>query len=201
MAQRDAHDSHDSRGSHGAEPPVPGYTQRPPHRPRHRVLVLVIVVLLIAIPAGYLVRSAFQSRDSGEEKQREAALANLTWEWPSKVQRRVYDVRIPQGSSYIAHYEDNAWKSSSLYAQFRTDGKKLNKFLKSAGLSRSELKEGKTPISTRQAAKVGWDFSDSNRDYAGVARPRRGEDPDLSIVVDMTHKERPRVFVVSTIDP
>ncbi len=176
-------------------PPV----QRPPHRPRHRILTLCVVVLLIAVPAGYLVQSAFVSRDSGENKQREAALTNLHYEWPSKVQRRVYEVPVPNGSSYVAYYEANSWEKSTLHVQFRTSNKNLKKFLREIGTERSALNKGKVTISEEQAAKVGWDLRGNGRSYAGLVHKQPEPAPDLVVTVDTTPQQRPRVYVVSTV--
>jgi hypothetical protein len=173
---------------------------RPPHRPRHRVLTLLVVVLLIAVPAGYLVMSAFQSRDSGKDKEAEAALTNLTWEWPSKVQRRVYEVPVPRGAGYVAYYETNAWSSSSLHLQFRTTEEKLGRFLEAVGVRRSALREGGAGVSRAQAARVGWDLRDPGRDYAGVRHDQARPAPDLSITVDTSSQKRPRVYIVSTVE-
>jgi hypothetical protein len=174
--------------------------KRPPHRPRHRVLTLVVVVLLIAVPAGYLVMSAFQSRDSGEDKEAEAALTNLTWEWPSKVQRRVYEVPVPRGAGYVAYYETNAWSASSLYLQFRTTEEKLERFLKAVGTEPSALREGGPGVSRAQAARVGWDLAAPGRSYAGVRHDQARSAPDLAITVDTSSRQRPRVYVVSTVE-
>jgi hypothetical protein len=173
---------------------------RPPHLPRHRLLVLLIVVLLIALPAGYLVLSAFQSRAGGRSSQQRAAVSDLTWEWPSKVKRRIYDVPIPVHASYVAYYETNSLHTSRLYVQFRTSDKRLGNFLRHVGLERSDLHDGKVTISAARADDVGWDLRDPAHTYAGVARPEPGAKPDLSITVDTTPQERPRVFVVSTVE-
>ncbi|MCT2594074.1 hypothetical protein LHJ74_29915 [Streptomyces sp. N2-109] len=173
--------------------------QRPPRRPRHRMVTLLIVVLLIAIPAGYLVMSAFVSRQSGQEKQKDAALDNLTWDWPSKVQRRIYDVPLPLGSSYVAHYEANSWKTSSLHVQFRTTDKKLGTFLKEVGTERAKLEDGRVTITDKQAAEVGWRFLSRGHTYSGLEYQRSKSTPELNITVDTTAKDRPRVYVVSTV--
>jgi hypothetical protein len=172
---------------------------RPPHLPRHRLLVLLIVVLLIAVPAGYLVLSAFQSRASGRDAQQRAAISNLTWEWPSKVKRRIYDVPVPVHSSYVAYYETNSWDTSRLYVQFRTSNKRLGNFLRHVGVQRSQLRDGEVTIDAGRAEDVGWDLRDPAHTYAGVSRPEAGASPDLSITVDTTPDERPRVYVVSTV--
>lgn len=172
---------------------------RPPHRPKHRVLALCVVVLLIAVPAGYLVQSAFVSRESGENKQREAALSNLHYEWPSKVQRRVYEVPIPKGSSYVAYYESNSWEKSTLHVQFRTSRKNLERFLRDIGTERAALETSEITIGEDQADKVGWDLRGSGRAYAGLVHKQPEPAPDLRVTVDTTPEKRPRVYVVSTV--
>jgi hypothetical protein len=173
--------------------------QRPPHRPKHRVLTLFVVVLLIAIPAGYLVQSAFVSRESGENKQRDAALTDLHYEWPSTVQRRVYEVPIPDGSSYVAYYEANSWETSTLHVQFRTSPKQLGRFLRDIGTERSALRKGRVTVSEDQAAEVGWRLRDDGRSYAGLVHRQPEPAPDLAVTVDTTPEDRLRVYVVSTV--
>ena len=172
---------------------------RPPHRPRHRVLTLVIVVLLIAVPGGYLVKSAFESRDSGKDKERSASAANLAYGWPSKVQRRVYDVPVPPQSSRVGFYETNAWHTSSLYVQFRTSRKRLAEFLDDVGTGSSALRAGRVTIKRKQAENVGWDLWEEGHRYAGTAYRQPKDLPDVAITVDRTYKSRPRVYVVSTV--
>lgn len=185
-------------------PPGPGPdsggedpSRRPPRKPRHRVLTLIIVVLLIAIPAGYLVVSAFQSRDSGEDKERGASATGLTYGWPSKVQRRIYDVPIPPSSTRVAFYEDNSWETSALYVQFRTSGKRLDDFLEEMGSDTSELREGRVTITEKQADHVGWDLRKQGHSYAGLKLERSGSRPDVAVTVDTTHEKRPQVHAVS----
>ncbi|NLU65980.1 hypothetical protein HCC30_01615 [Streptomyces sp. HNM0574] len=162
------------------------------------MLTLLVVVLLIAIPAGYLVISAFQSRDSGEDKERGAAATSLSYGWPSKVQQRIYDVPVPPRSSRIAFYEDNSWKKSVLFVQFRTSPERLDDFLGDIGSGTSELTDGRVTISGEQAAEVGWDLGESDHRYAGTTLEQPGAQPDLAVTVDRTHESRPQVYVVST---
>ena len=54
------------------------------HMIRRRALTLLIIVLLIGVPAGYLVISANQSRDSGKDKEAKYSATGLTPGWPSK---------------------------------------------------------------------------------------------------------------------
>ena len=173
--------------------------RRPPHRPRHRWLTLLIVVLLIAVPLGYLVRSAFQSRESGQKKERLAASTNLTYGWPSKVQRHVYDVPLPSQSARYAYYETNSWQTSSLYVQFRVPKKRLDDFLEDVGTSPSALRAGNVTIGHKHAERVGWDFQLKGHSYAGTTYRQSKPRPDVAITVDRTYKRMPRVYVVSTV--
>ncbi|MDK1472188.1 hypothetical protein QNO07_01900 [Streptomyces sp. 549] len=170
----------------------------PPQRATSRWLRAVIVVLLIAVPAGYLVLSAHQSRDSGKDKQAVASATGLVWEWPSKATRRIYDVPIPLKSTYVGYFETNSWQESALYVQFRTSPEKLDAFLAEVGTSRAELRHGERTVTDRQAGLVGWNLGVSGHDYAGTTVRQPGYRPDLSITVDLTRPERPQVYVVST---
>jgi hypothetical protein len=178
--------------------PVPAYVpKRPPHVPRRRWLTAVVVGLLIAIPAGYAGVSAVQSRDSGETKARAAAARSLVYEWPSKVQRRIYDIPIPDGSTYVGHYETNQWERSTMYVQFRTSPERLAGFLEELGSGRSELSGGTVTIGREDADVVGWIFEPDARDYAGITIQHSPSEPEVAITVDITKPERPRVYVVS----
>lgn len=174
---------------------------RPPRRPRHRWLAAVAVVLLIAVPAGYLVLSAYQSRASGEGKARDAARRTMVYDWPSKVQRRIYDVPIPDGVSFVGHYETNSWERSTLYAQFRAEPEQLSFFLEELGTTRAELHDGTVTIPRSHADVVGWTFDDPARTYAGTIVQQDPAEPEVSVTVDLTHEERPRVYVASTSEP
>lgn len=162
-----------------------------------RFVTAVVVVLLVAVPAGYLALSGFQSRDSGKDKQQTASATSLVWEWPSKVTRRIYEVPIPSRSTYVAYFETNSWQKSSLYAQFRTSPEKLDTFLEGVGTSRADLGDEPT-ITTAQADVVGWDFRESRRDYVGTLVRTPGYRPDLALTIDLSRPERPQVYVVST---
>ncbi|MGY1454430.1 hypothetical protein [Streptomyces sp. SS8] len=177
--------------------PQPG---TPPHRPRHRWLAAVIVVLLIAVPAGYLVLSAYQSRDSGKDKQRAAAATGLVWQWPSKLESRIYEVPVPGGSTYVAHYETNSWQRSTFYVQFRTSRRGLERFIEEAGGDPGALREGAPGVTARQAETVGWDLDAPGRRFAGTRIERPGERPDLAVTVDVTSEDRLRVYAVSTVE-
>lgn len=188
-------------------PSVPHQVPQPPNagRPgtattRRRLLTLLVVVLLIGIPAGYLVISAEQSRDSGKDKARKAAATGLTSDWPSRVQRRIYDVPIPRYSRNVAFFETNTWKVSRLYVQFTTTDEGLDTFLHNIGTSRSDLRKDRSAITDRNAATVGWKLG-SGSQWAGTAHPQPDPQPDHRIAVDLENPSRPTVYVVSTATP
>ncbi|TDC08524.1 hypothetical protein E1265_33080 [Streptomyces sp. 8K308] len=174
--------------------------QRPPHRPRHRWLAFVTVFLLIAIPAGYLALSAYQSRDSGEDKARTASARALIYEWPSKVSRRIYDIPIPDGAAYVGYFETNSWERSTMYVEFRCSPRQLSGFLEELGAEYGDLEEGVT-IDRADADTVGWNFDDPSRVFAGTVVQQSDAEPEVSVTVDLTREERPRLFVVSTTEP
>lgn len=169
----------------------------PPRRlPRHW-LAYTIVGLLIVVPLIYLYISAMQSRDSGRDKAEKAGASTLTDEWPSRVQRRIYQVPIPARAGTVRFYETNSWKSSSLFVEFNTSPVKLGSFLKNAGSAESELKEGYVPITEEQAEVVGWNFDDG-RTWHGVLVDRPDPGPDVAIAVSYDRVNHPAVRVVST---
>lgn len=179
---------------------LPALPPHRPHRPRHRWLTAIAVVLLIAIPTGYLVVSAQQSRASGEKKARAASADTLVYNWPSDVQRRIYDVPVPKGASYVAHYETNSWGHSTLYVQFRASSNQLSTFLERLGTTRSALVAGTVTISQDDTDVTGWDLDDPSRTYAGTIVQQSPDEPEVAVTVDLTHKDQPRVYVVSTSD-
>lgn len=180
---------------------VPEYIpSRPPHIPRRRWLAALVIFLLIAVPVGYLVLSGWQSQDSGDDKRRAASARTLVYEWPSKVQRRIYDVPIPSGASYVAHYETNSWDRSTMYVGFRATPEQLGAFLEELGARRSELAEGLVTIADEHADVVGWDFPEDGHTYAGLTVRQAPAEPEVAITVDTTRPESLRVYVVSTSD-
>ncbi|WP_346178205.1 hypothetical protein [Streptomyces cuspidosporus] len=194
--QRPGTGSPPGRGTDRAtESPTP-----PAGRPPRRWLKALAVFLLITIPAGYLVISALQSRDSGEDKQENASATGLTAGWPSKVQRRIYDVPIPGYSADVAYYETNAWKSSSLYVQFVTSVQGLDRFLVNVGTDRAALKNGEITIDADEAEKVGWRLG-GDEDWAGTVFTQKQPQPELEITVDFDNRRHPKVYVVSTVTP
>ncbi|WP_455352231.1 hypothetical protein [Streptomyces sp. SYSU K217416] len=184
-------------------PPADRSGGRPPEDRRHMIMrrwvTAVIIVLLIGIPAGYLLISAEQSRDSGRDKARKASATGLTLAWPSKVQRSIYEVPIPDTARGVAHYETNNWKTSRLYVQFKTNNSDLDAFLKNVGTSRAALKEG-VAISGRDTAVVGWKFLPGHV-WWGTTHTQKDPQPSLDITVDFSDLFAPRVYLVSTANP
>ncbi|MFJ9038200.1 sugar kinase [Streptomyces sp. NPDC102406] len=167
---------------------------------RRRALTLLTIVLLIGIPAGYLVISANQSRNSGKDKEAKYSATGLTIGWPSKVQRRLYQIPIPGYSRDVAYYETNNYKVSRLYAQFLTSNGGLDTFLKRIDTDTAALKEGELPIGARDRSVAGWEFTGPGPWY-GLTHAQPDPSPTQSVVVNRSNPDHPMVFVVSTTHP
>lgn len=182
----------------------PDEPQRPPEDPRRkfrrRALTLLIIVLLIGVPAGYLVISANQSRNSGKQKEEKYSATGLTEGWPSRVQRRLYQVPIPGKSTDVAYYETNNWKTSRLYVQFGTTNAGLDKFLANVGTSRDALQKGDITISARDQKVVGWEFTGAGP-WWGHVHKQKDPAPTQDIVVNWSQPQHPMVYVVSRTIP
>ncbi|SOE08195.1 sugar kinase [Streptomyces sp. Ag109_G2-15] len=187
---------------HQAAPP--DEPRRPVEDPRHkakrRALTLLIIGLLIGVPAGYLVISANQSRNSGKDKEAKYSATGLTPGWPSKVQRRLYQVPVPHPADYIAYYETNNWKTSRLYAQFRTNSAGLDSFLGTMGLRRDALKKHEITIGSRDQKISGWNFTGPGP-WSGLTRKQKNPAPTQDVVVNMSDPNYPMVYVVSRTVP
>ncbi|MEU8887767.1 hypothetical protein [Streptomyces sp. NPDC048442] len=177
---------------------------RPPESRRRmivrRTITAVVIVLLIGVPAGYLLVSAEQSRDSGRNKEREASAGGLTVGWPSQVQRRIYHLPIPLMAQNLAYFETNNWKTSRIHVRFATTPADLNTFLTDIGTSTGALKEGEITIREHDRATVGWVFT-PRRKWSGLTYEQKDPLPTLDITVDRTVPERPWVYAVSTASP
>ncbi|WP_329139574.1 sugar kinase [Streptomyces sp. NBC_00670] len=177
---------------------------RPPEDRRHmirrRALTLLTIVLLIGVPAGYLVISANQSRDSGKDKEEKWSATGLTAGWPSRVQRRLYQVPIPPYSRDVAYYETNNWKTSRLYTQFLTSNEGLERFLRETGTGMAALKQDDIAIGTRDQRVIGWDFSGPGPWY-GLVHKQKDPAPTHDIVVNRSNPKHPMVYVVSRTVP
>ncbi|MET7984627.1 MULTISPECIES: sugar kinase [unclassified Streptomyces] len=182
----------------------PDEPQRPPEDPRHkfrrRALTLLIIVLLIGVPAGYLVISADQSRNSGKDKEAKYSATGLTVGWPSRVQRRLYQVPMPADSTHVAYYETNNWKTSRLYVQFGTTRAGLDWFLKTVGTSRAALKQNHITISDRNQKVVGWEFTGPGP-WWGLVHKQKDPAPTQDIVVSGSGTDHPMVYLVSRTIP
>ncbi|MDQ0993831.1 sugar kinase [Streptomyces sp. V3I7] len=183
---------------------APDEPTRPPesrgHMIRRRALTLLTIVLLIGVPAGYLVISANQSRASGRDKEAKYSATGLTAGWPSRVQRRLYQVNVPIPADPIAYYETNNWKTSRLYVQFRTNPAGLDTFLEATGVDRDDLKKGELSIGARDREVTGWDFRGLGPWY-GFVRKRKNPAPTLDVVVNLSDPKSPTVYVVSRTIP
>ncbi|MFF4121410.1 sugar kinase [Streptomyces sp. NPDC001714] len=178
--------------------------QRPPetpgHKARRRALTLLIIVLLIGVPAGYLVISAAQSRNSGKDKESKYSATGLTEGWPSKVQRRLYQVPVPHPADTIAYYETNNWKTSRLYVQFRTNSAGLDSFLEGMGVSRDALKKDDISISSRDQKISGWKFTGPGT-WSGLTHKQKNPAPTQDVVVNTADPNYPMIYVVSRTVP
>ncbi|MFI9168404.1 sugar kinase [Streptomyces lincolnensis] len=180
------------------EPDRPTEDRR--HMIRRRAITLTIIVLLIGVPAGYLVISANQSRNSGKDKEAKYSATGLTEGWPSKLQRRIYEVPVPHPADRIAYYETNNWKTSRLYVQFRTSDAGLDAFLTGMGVNPADLKPGKITISSRDQSVTGWSFAGPGT-WAGLIHKQKNPAPTHDVVVNRADPAAPMVFLVSRTVP
>ncbi|UUU29745.1 sugar kinase [Streptomyces sp. CA-210063] len=186
------------QGSSPEEPERPAENRR--RTIRRRAITLAIIVLLIGVPAGYLVISANQSRDSGKDKEKKYSATGLTAHWPSRVQQRLYQVPIPPYSKHVAYYETNNWRTSRLYVQFYTSNEGLESFLNQIGLGTDDLEDDEIAINARDRRIVGWDFTGSGPWY-GLVNDRKNPAPTHDIVVNRSNPDHPMVYVVSRTVP
>ncbi|MFL4907949.1 sugar kinase [Streptomyces sp. MMS24-I2-30] len=174
--------------------------ESPSRKARRRALTLLIIVLLIGVPAGYLMISADQSRDSGKDKEAKYSATGLTEGWPSKVQRRLYQVNVPHPADRIAYYETNNWKTSRLYVQFRTTVAGLDSFLEAMGVQQNGLKANDIAIADRDQKVTGWDFTGPGP-WSGFSLRKKNPAPSQDVVVNMSDPKFPMVYVVSLTVP
>ncbi|WP_200307951.1 sugar kinase [Streptomyces adelaidensis] len=186
------------QGSSPEEPERPAENRR--RTIRRRAITLSIIVLLIGVPAGYLVISANQSRDSGKDKEEKYSATGLTAHWPSRVQQRLYQVPIPPYSKHVAYYETNNWKTSRLYVQFYTSNEGLERFLDQIGARTDDLEPDESAINARDRGIVGWDFTGPGPWY-GLVKDQKNPAPTHDIVVNRSNPDHPMVYVVSRTVP
>lgn len=167
---------------------------------RRRLITATIIVLLIGIPAGYLVIAATQSRRSGQDKEAEAAAQGLREEWPSGMLRRIFEVPVPGNAAGVQYYETNNWKASRMYVKFRTTSAGLDRFLTGVGTGRAALKTGAVTINERDIKITGWYFG-PGVEWAGTVHTNKDPRPTQHITVNMTDPASPVVYVVSAAAP
>ena len=119
---------------------------------RRRLITAIIIVLLIGVPAGYLVISAgAEPRQRPGQGGRRRCATGLSEGWPSRMQRRIFEVPIPERALGVWYYETNNWKASRLYVQFTTDQAGVDEFLKDVGVNPTTLQDGKVTVRGRDA--------------------------------------------------
>ncbi|MFJ4777142.1 hypothetical protein [Streptomyces sp. NPDC088762] len=182
----------------GGAPVPPAEDRR--HVVRRRWITAIIIVLLIGVPAGYLAISTQQSRESGRDKAAKIGATKVRPGWPSKVQRSIYEVPIPDKAWRVGFLETNNWRTSRLFTAFAVTPEDLDAFLASVGTSRAALNPGEVAISPHDAEVAGWSWSPKATWY-GITLEQPDPRPTRDITVDMTHPEHPRVYVVSTTTP
>ncbi|OLZ67569.1 sugar kinase [Streptomyces sp. IMTB 2501] len=170
------------------------------HKARRRALTLLIIGLLIGVPAGYLVISANQSRNSGKDKEAKYSATGLSAGWPSKVQRRLYQVTVPHPADHVAYYETNNWKTSRLYMQFSTNPAGLDSFLEIMGTRRDQLKKDDITIGARDRKVSGWHFTGPGP-WWGLTHAQKNPAPTQDVVVNLSDPDNPMVYVVSRTVP
>ncbi|MEU3723821.1 hypothetical protein [Streptomyces sp. NPDC031705] len=188
--------------------PAPDAGGRPPtaeeqadrrHTLRRRWVTAIIIVLLIGVPAGYLFVSAQQSRESGRDKAARVGAVKVRPDWPSRVQRSIYEVPIPMMASHVGYLETNNWHTSRLYVQFQVTPAELDAFLSGIGTSREALTPG-VSVSDRDAGVAGWSWSPKHK-WSGVTLEAKEPRPTRDVTVDLANPAAPRVYVVSTAVP
>ncbi|WP_327371009.1 hypothetical protein [Streptomyces sp. NBC_01217] len=167
---------------------------------RRRLITATIIVLLIGIPAGYLLISAGQSRRAGQNKEAEASAQGLREGWPSRMQRRIFELPIPGNALDMRYYETNNWKASRLYVEFRTTSAGLDRFLSRLGSGRAALETGEVSVGTRDQKITGWSFG-PGVEWAGTTHTNKDPRPTQNITVNMTDPMNPVVYVVSAATP
>ncbi|MFI6348258.1 sugar kinase [Streptomyces sp. NPDC050560] len=180
--------------------PEPPAAEGRRHKIRRRTLTLVIIVLLIGVPAGYLVISANQSRDSGKDKEDRYSATGMSAGSPTRVQRRLYNIPVPREHAAISSYETNNWKTSRLYVQFLTTNKGLASFLHFMGAGVDDLKPGKLPVTARDRKIAHWDFSGTG-EWSGLVHSKPDPQPTQTVVVNRANPKYPQVYVVSETTP
>lgn len=112
------------------------------HVVKRRWITAIIILLLVGVPAGYLAISTQQSRESGRDKAAKVGASKVRPGWPSKVQRSIYEVPVPDKAWRVGFLETNNWRTSRLYVQFAVTPSELDGFLSGLGIGREDLTPG-----------------------------------------------------------
>ncbi|MFD3804366.1 hypothetical protein ACFWSF_03100 [Streptomyces sp. NPDC058611] len=188
---------HQASAPDGDSVPPPAEDRR--HVVRRRWVTAIIILLLVGVPAGYLAVSAQQSRQSGRDKAAKVGATKVRPGWPSKVQRSLYEVPIPDKAWRVGFLETNNWRTSRLYTQFAVTPADLDTFLTSVGTSRGELTPG-VAISAHDTEVAGWNWK-THSDWLGTTLEQDDPRPTRDITVDATNPRIAKVYVVSATTP
>ncbi|MCJ1681310.1 hypothetical protein MTF65_28935 [Streptomyces sp. APSN-46.1] len=183
----------------GGTPPTPAEDRG--RVVRRRWITAIIILLLVGVPAGYLLVSAQQSRESGRDKAAKIGAVHVRPAWPSAVQRSIYEVPIPDEAWRVGYLETNNWHTSRLFTEFTVTARDLDAFLADVGTSRAELTPGAPgdTISAHDARVAGWTWPPGTT-VSAVTLEQPDPRPTRDIVVDFSGPN-PRVYVVSTATP
>lgn len=181
------------------EPRPGGSTrQRTSGRIRYGRPQLLIAFLLILGPAAYLAASADRSHDPMAVRRQHAETTGMVSGWPASVQRRIYQVPLPDDATRVAFHESNSWKTSALYVRFTTTRTGLTTFLLRLKAPQAALADGDVTIPAARARAAGWRFGPGHR-WSGIRLPRHGPAPDHRITVDEDDPAHPAVYLVATV--
>ena len=128
---------------------------------RRRALTLLIIVLLIGVPAGYLVISANQSRDSGKDKEDEV-LGDRPHRGLALARSSAASTRCPSrqaqptGSRTTRRTTGRPAGCTSSSAPTRRASTSSSR---TSASSRDALKKDDVTISARDQKVVGWEFT------------------------------------------
>ncbi|MFE5805626.1 hypothetical protein OG444_30335 [Streptomyces sp. NBC_01232] len=169
------------------------------HVVKRRWITAIIILLLVGVPAGYLAISTQQSRESGRDKAAKIGASKVRPGWPSKVQRSIYEVPVPDKAWRVGFLETNNWRTSRLYVQFAVTPPELDGFLASLGIRREDLTHG-VSISEHDTAVAGWNWK-RQTDWLGTTLEQDDPRPSRDITVDLTDPKVFKVYVVSSTTP
>lgn len=119
--------------------------------------------------------------------------------WPSKVQRSIYEVPVPDKAWRVGFLETNNWRTSRLYVQFAVTPADLDGFLSSLGIAREDLTPG-VSVSAHDTAIAGWDWKPQT-EWRGTTLEQADPRPTRDVTVDLTDPKVFKVYVVSSTTP